>query len=59
MIERMKILERKDAYMDINLPCQLCGRKDRTVSFYLEAEGKKRIPQGFYSDLSIRRRRND
>jgi len=35
-------------------PCDLCGEEAKTVRFYLEAAGKRKMVKGFYPDLSVR-----
>lgn len=50
----MKVLEPEEQVIRHCLPCSRCGEKERTASFYLQADSDKKIMKGFYSDLSIR-----
>lgn len=50
----MKVKDPVTINTTICLPCDVCGKEVRTVSLYLQGKSDRKIPKGFYSDLSVR-----
>jgi len=45
----MKVLERKKVTLNVTLPCDICGKRTRTVRIWLNDRTSRRSPPGFYS----------